>query len=110
MSYNTLNDGVRLARSRTDFKAAKGTVFGKWWGDQVYVVYSYGYHFPMYVYDTATGKWYGNSDKYGVTTSKHQGKYRPVEVKEYFDTDTLSSIIAADGLINWLAAKAKHAA
>ena len=36
-----------------------------------YVVYSYGYHFPLFVYSQKTKKWYGNSDKYSSTTSKH---------------------------------------
>ena len=37
-----------------------------------YVVYSYGEHFPMYVYDDEVEMWFGNEDKYSPTTSKHQ--------------------------------------
>jgi hypothetical protein len=43
----------------------------------LYVVYSYGLHFPMYVYDYAADKWYENTDKYSSTTSKQQGQARP---------------------------------
>ena len=44
--------------------------------DKYYVVYSYGSHFPMYVYDVHLG-WFENSDKYSVTTSKQQSQLRP---------------------------------
>jgi hypothetical protein len=36
-----------------------------------YVVYSYGEHWPLAMYEEATGVWYLNKDKYSVTTSKH---------------------------------------
>ena len=42
-----------------------------------YVVYSYGYHFPMYVFDKVNNEWYRNSDKYSVTTSKHMNQLHP---------------------------------
>jgi hypothetical protein len=37
-----------------------------------YVVFSYGHHFPVAVYDNRTGEWTVNSDKYSPTTSRHQ--------------------------------------
>ena len=40
-----------------------------------YAVYSYGYHFPLYVFKNDT--WYENSDKYSVSTSKHKTQLRP---------------------------------
>lgn len=97
-------DGVRLSRYRDEFEHA--SVEGKWRPiyhldfegqyvpqGQVYAIYSYGYHFPMYVYDPETGSWYGNKDKYSNTTTRHQSKYRPSEVAEWFDTTTLQEII-----------------
>lgn len=41
----------------------------------LYVVYSYGYHFPIYA--KINGFWYGNKDKYSVSTSKHQSQACP---------------------------------
>jgi hypothetical protein len=41
-----------------------------------YVVYSYGKHFPMYIFEG--GAWYANCDKYSPTTSKHMTQARPV--------------------------------
>lgn len=40
-----------------------------------YVVFSYGEHFPMYLYDN--GVWYENTDRYSPTTSKHQTQTHP---------------------------------
>ena len=98
------DDGVRLARYRDEFEHS--SVEGKWktiWkhtgvGDfeelcRVYVIYSYGSHFPMYVYDETSQEWLGNTDKYSRTTSSHQSKYRPSEVAKWFDTATLRDIV-----------------
>ena len=41
-----------------------------------YVVYSYGAHWPMFVYDD--GRWFANSDRYGRTTSKHRTQLHPL--------------------------------
>ena len=49
------------------------------WGENkrngTYVVYSYGFHFPMFVY--AEGVWFENGDKYSVSTSRHVSQCRP---------------------------------
>lgn len=42
---------------------------------EMYVVYSYGPHFPLYIYDA--GEWYVNSDSYSRTTAKHRHNARP---------------------------------
>jgi hypothetical protein len=104
------DDGVRLARYRDDFEHA--SVYGKWrlcWkskdlenhAHKVYAIYSYGSHFPMYVWDELSGQWLGNSDKYSRTTSTHQSKYRPSEVAKWFGTAELCSIIDC-GLVGYI--------
>lgn len=40
--------------------------------DKLYIIYSYGEHFPLAIYNFDTNKWYQNTDKYSTTTSKHQ--------------------------------------
>ena len=40
-----------------------------------YTVWSYGYHWPLWIYKD--GKWYENNDKYSVTTSKHKTQSHP---------------------------------
>jgi hypothetical protein len=60
-----------------DFVA--NNIFGHNESDTLYVVYSYGHHFPMYAWVRGTG-WIRNVDKYSVTTSKHQNQTRPLGV------------------------------
>ena len=59
---------------RQEFKA--NNLFAKW-TDGVYVVYSYGKHFPMYIYNPIEQIWYENKDKYSQSTSKQQTQARP---------------------------------
>ena len=47
-------------------------------GDGLYAVFSYRETWPMFVFHKASGVWYENSDKFGVTTSKQQNQMRPV--------------------------------
>ena len=51
----------------------------------LYIVYSYGEHFPMYVYDDSVGMWFDNEDRYSPTTAKHQTLARP-------DTDDMTTL------------------
>ena len=44
----------------------------------LYVVYSYGHHFPVFVYDADSNVWVENCDKYSVTTSKHRSQLHPL--------------------------------
>jgi hypothetical protein len=52
-----------------------------------YTVYSYDYHYPMFVY--AGGRWFENADRYSVSTAKHRSQAHP-----HPDTETvkLSSV------------------
>ena len=49
--------------------------FGEHVGN-AYVVYSYGYHWPLFVY--VDGQWYENADRYSVSTSKHRSQLHPL--------------------------------
>jgi hypothetical protein len=58
-------------------------------GTDLYVVLSYGAHFPMFIAEELEGvvKWYANKDKWGPTTSKHQSQCLPYHMGcTYFDT------------------------
>lgn len=50
-------------------------LFGETLPGGAYVVYSYGYHWPLFVYDGT--RWWRNEDKYSPTTSKHSGQACP---------------------------------
>lgn len=56
--------------------------------NECYAVYSYGWHFPLYVYDRAANAWCENEDSYSVTTSKHRTQTRPTEAKEFIKCST----------------------
>ena len=73
----TNRDVPNLVSRRTEFSTPKGTVFARNTADdRQYVVYSYGYHWPLAVYDREADTWYVNMDKYSVTTSRHLGLVR----------------------------------
>lgn len=46
----------------------------------IYVVYSYGGHWPLWVYDWRADQWYENADTYGNTTSRHKSATRPYDL------------------------------
>ena len=64
-----------------EFKASN--VFAEWKKEpehflnpkKKYIVYSYGYHYPMYIY--IDQMWIGNSTKYSTSTSRHMTQAYP---------------------------------
>jgi hypothetical protein len=42
-----------------------------------YVVYSYGIHWPLFIYDEAQGVWFENAEKYPQSTSRHHSQMHP---------------------------------
>jgi len=74
------NSNVRGAvQNLKEFKNTNGTLFGRWETRFLYVVYSYGEHFPLFLCDCSHGEraWAVNTDKYSVTTSKHFSQAHP---------------------------------
>ena len=102
MAKTTLKEMQAEVNGRREFEG--NSVFAKA-GTSFYTVYSYGYHFPMYVYDYAIGKWIGNKDKYSVTTSKHQGKCHPHEVEFWLTTKELKDMLNMAGFIQYKTAR-----
>jgi len=75
----TLKQAVELVKNKNMFTA--GNVFAiNCPATGCYIVYSYGLHWPLFIYDYKKQQWYGNSDKYSVTTSRHYGKLNPGNV------------------------------
>ena len=76
--------------------------------DNHYIVYSYGWHFPMYIYCRQADLWYGNSDKYSVSTSKHQAQARPTRpIDSWLSTDEMKIMIQCGSTLEFLIARAK---
>ena len=61
----------------------------------LYTVWSYGRHYPMYVYDKDTSSWFGNDHKSTRTTERHKTLTRPDGDIKWCTTEFLHSIIAA---------------
>jgi hypothetical protein len=83
-----------VVNSMEEFKGSN--TFAVWKG-KVYAVYSYGEHFPIYVYDSLSHAWFGNYEKYSQSTSKHQSQLRPSGDVVYKNTWFLKNVIY-DGL------------
>jgi len=93
----------QLVTNREAFKNHNKTVYAEDRGS-IYVVYSYGSHFPMYVYDNERREWYGNEDKYSSTTSRHQSHARPdATVAAYVPTSVLRDIVDYGGYAEFCA-------
>lgn len=43
----------------------------------LYVVYSYGPHWPLFIYCPETEQWFENEDNYSPTTSRHHSYAHP---------------------------------
>lgn len=67
-------DASHYVEMKTPFRGAN--LEGKQLDNDDYVVLSYG-HYPIWWYCKEEDKWYGNSDKYSVTTSKQMSQSRP---------------------------------
>lgn len=87
----------RYVRERRPFTNSKGSAYGRWENDHLYVAYSYGAHFPMYAYDSRADIWIANEDKYSTTTGRHKSHAHPGRVDMYCDTATLKEIIRGGG-------------
>ena len=67
----------------------------------LYVVYSYGEHFPIYVAETDEGgntQWYRNADKFSQSTSRHQSQCDPYEVTSSLLTAAQMRRCAVEGI------------
>ena len=72
-------------------------LYSKWLrvaGREMYVVYSYGYHWPLFVYDKAVEVWFENTERVSVTTSKHRTMAHPHVPTIVCDTKTIQRAMA----------------
>lgn len=66
-------------KARTEFKNSNGQLYAEWRGDEWmgdpnkrYCVYSYGPHWPLFIYVPQVDTWFENKEKCSTTTSKHR--------------------------------------
>lgn len=61
---------------------------------RLYVVYHYGPHYPMWVYDFETDTWFENHDKFSSTTSRHKHRFSPGHIDRTLSTEDLKLLLA----------------
>lgn len=70
----------------------------------LYVVQSYGPHWPLLVFDHAARLWIENSERYHApTTRRHAALVRQPNITRFMPTDELISLIRAGSLANYVA-------
>jgi hypothetical protein len=82
-------DAIPRIQARLPFKG--NNMFGELVGKRGYVVYSYGYHFPMAAWDGYM--WHVNEDKYSPSTGRHQSYVRQAVKGEAACTAYLRGLI-----------------
>lgn len=76
-------DAKSMVDERRPFRGSN--VWGEWgqnaYDNKLYVVYSYRYTWPLFVYDEHADTWYENDSQFSQTTSRHRTQCRPTGVQ-----------------------------
>ena len=69
-------------------------------GTDLYIVYSYGEHYPMFIAEEHGGVvvWYENTDSYSRSTSRQHTQLHPHETTTRMDTQSMRRI-AMNGIV-----------
>lgn len=67
-------------QAKQPFRNHNNQLFARWETPLLYVVYSYGDHWPLFAWDGF--EWYENEDKVSPTTSKHRSQTHPLPTRE----------------------------
>lgn len=66
-------------QQKVNFTNSSGSLYGSYsYSLRQYAVYSYGPHWPLFIYSAITKTWYVNTDKHSRTTSKHHSQAHPL--------------------------------
>jgi hypothetical protein len=67
----------RFVTDRVPFRG--NNTYGRQLFDGSYAAFSYGEHWPLYLWWRDNNTWYSNAGNYSRTTSKHAGQLRPLD-------------------------------
>jgi hypothetical protein len=78
----------------TELQEFKGNnTFAVWESDKIYVVYSFGDHWILYIYVKEDNAWLGCDEKASISTNKHRTQLHPnAEINEWLPQDILQQI------------------
>ncbi len=82
----------QYVQAKTAFTNHNGQLFGRWETPLLYVVYSYGDHWPLFAHDGFD--WYENDERYSPTTSKHRSHTHPLTHTTKLSRNALRAMIA----------------
>ena len=70
----------------------------------MYVVYSYGEHWPLWVYDNDVRGWFGNSDKYSRSTTRHASQTQPCPGSEikWLGSEEMLYLVRVGGALEYM--------
>jgi hypothetical protein len=74
-AYVTRREARGYVQGRRPFRTSNGQLYGVLHHPCLYVVYSYGAHWPLFVWNGFD--WFENEDKHSMTTSHHSGYTHP---------------------------------
>ena len=95
-TIRTTNTKCRpFVQDRKAFQNSNGQLYAKWETPDLYVVYSYGEHWPLFMWAGRTETWYQNEDKFSPTTSHHRTYAHPHEETELASCYNMKQIINA---------------
>lgn len=99
------NGNARLfVKSRMEFTGSN--LYARWVTDTLYVVYSYGDHFPLWIYDQNLDHWLENGDRYSKTTTTHKSRTNPYsENTIVLPNDHMKAVIRHGSYNYWVAAR-----
>jgi hypothetical protein len=63
------------------------------WVSQRYIVYSYGPHWPLFIYEQVTDTWYANSDKFSRSTSRHYSQAHPLVEMVMLSVEDMKAVV-----------------
>lgn len=71
----TNQQASNYVRKWEPFTNSNNQLYGEWVTRGCYAVFSYGAHWPLYIW--RNGVWFENEDKYSVTTTRHSTYAHP---------------------------------
>ena len=72
------NEAAHHAARKELFRNHKNTMFSRWRAHfTIYVVFSYTFSWPLYVWDGEAEMWFGQEEKYSSTSTRHYKQARP---------------------------------
>lgn len=83
-------------RDRAEFNTNNETLYAKYYNDR-YCVFSYGRHWPMYVWEA--GVWYEVNERYSRTTTRHMKHARPPSATLLMTPDDMQRLVDG-GIVN----------